>query len=84
MADQNISLINSNTLIACVDKDTICQTIRHNASIAHAIESIANLALDNGEMDERQIESVIALATHIKTDLDKLSMLVHELAEQKK
>lgn len=54
------------------------QAIRENASLAHAIESIAEQSIDQGEMNERQIETISALAQKIHTQLDQLSYIINE------
>lgn len=66
-----------NTDIAELRRATY-QAIRENASLAHAIESIAEQAIDQGEMGERQIETISAIAQKIHTQLDQLSYIINE------
>jgi hypothetical protein len=75
-------LSQSSTEIQTADKEIIYNVLRHNASIADAIKQVASKAIDDGEMSERQIETVLALSTHVSEELDKLSLAVHELKEK--
>lgn len=52
--------------------------IRENSSLAHAIANVAEQAIDNGEMTERQMEAIAALASRINKELDQLSIIISE------
>lgn len=67
----------TNKEIATLRRETY-QAIRQNASLAHAIEALAENAIDQGEMTERQIETIAALAQKIHSQLDQLSIIISE------
>lgn len=73
----------NSTEIKRLDKSAIYQVVRHNASLADAIKQVVSKAIDDGEIDERQLETVLALSTLVSEELDRLSLAIHELQEKK-